>query len=34
MHAFDNNKFITKEIQQNTSLELQLFMWNCIDILK
>lgn len=31
---FDNDKLITKGVQQNIPLELQLFMWNCIDILK
>lgn len=31
---FDNNKFITKGVQQIIPLELQLFMWSCIDILK
>lgn len=31
---FDNNRYITKGVQQEIPLELQLFMWNCIDTLK
>lgn len=31
---FDNERFMTKGIQDNVSLELQLFMWSCIDTLK
>ncbi|AKA70871.1 DUF960 domain-containing protein [Clostridium scatologenes] len=31
---FDNDKFITKGIQEEIPLELQLFLWNCIDTLK
>lgn len=31
---FDNERFMTKGIQDNISLELQLFMWSCIDTLK
>ncbi|MGH4049995.1 MAG: DUF960 domain-containing protein [Clostridium sp.] len=29
-----NNRYITKRIQQEIPLELQLFMWDCIDTLK
>ncbi|MGV8980534.1 DUF960 domain-containing protein [Clostridium sp.] len=29
-----SNRYITKGIQQEIPLELQLFMWNCIDKLK
>lgn len=29
-----NNRYMTKEIQLEIPLELQLFMWNCIDNLK
>lgn len=31
---FDNERFMTKGIQNKISLELQLFMWSCIDTLK
>ena len=31
---FDNDKFITKGVQQNIPLELQFFIWNCINMLK
>ena len=31
---FGNNRYITKGVQQEVPLELQLFMWNCIDTLK
>lgn len=31
---FDNERFMTKGIQDKISLELQLFMWSCIDTLK
>jgi len=31
---FDNERFMTKGIQNKISLELQLFMWSCIDSLK
>lgn len=31
---FDNNRFITKGVQQNIPIELQLFIWNCIDKIK
>ncbi|APC38886.1 DUF960 domain-containing protein [Clostridium estertheticum] len=29
-----SNRYMTKGIQQEIPLELQLFMWNCIDKLK
>lgn len=29
-----NNRYMTKVVQQQISLELQLFIWNCIDELK
>ena len=28
---FNSNRYITKGVQENISLELQFFMWNCID---
>ena len=28
---FNSNRYITKGVQENISLELQIFMWNCID---
>lgn len=31
---FDNAKYITKDVQNSIPLELQLFMWNCINALK
>lgn len=31
---FNNERFMSKGIQDNISLELQLFMWSCIDTLK
>lgn len=31
---FDNDKFITKGVQQVIPLEFQLLMWNCVDRLK
>lgn len=31
---FDNDKYMTTGIQQNIPLELQLFMWNCINTLR
>jgi Staphylococcal protein of unknown function (DUF960). len=31
---FDNDRYMTKGIQQEIPLELQLFLWNCIDTLK
>jgi len=31
---FNNDRYISKGIQQTTPLELQLFMWSCIHKLK
>ncbi|NMM65124.1 DUF960 domain-containing protein [Clostridium sp. P21] len=31
---FNNERYMTKGIQQEIPLELQLFLWNCIDTLK
>ncbi len=31
---FNNDRYMTKEIQQQIPIELQLFLWNCIDTLK
>lgn len=31
---FDNDRYITKGIDTKIPIELQLFLWNCIDILK
>ncbi|MHC1723208.1 MAG: DUF960 family protein [Aminipila sp.] len=31
---FDNHRYITRGIQLGISIELQLFMWDCIDELK
>ncbi len=31
---FDNNKHITRGVDQNIPFDLQLFIWNCIDALK
>lgn len=31
---FDNDRYMTKGIQQKIPLELQLYLWNCIDALK
>lgn len=28
---FNSNRYITKGVQENISLELQFFMWDCID---
>ena len=28
---FNSNRYITKGVQENISLELQIFMWDCID---
>ena len=28
---FNSNRYITKGVQKNISLELQIFMWDCID---
>ena len=28
---FKNSRYLTKGVQENISLELQFFMWNCID---
>ena len=28
---FKNSRYLTKGVQENISLELQIFMWNCID---
>ena len=31
---FDNPRYLTKGVNQSISLELQIFMWSCIDNLK
>ena len=31
---FDNPRYLTKGVNQNIPIELQIFMWNCIDNLK
>ena len=31
---FDNPRHLTKGVNQSISLELQIFMWSCIDNLK
>ncbi|AWI07681.1 hypothetical protein B9W14_00905 [Clostridium drakei] len=31
---FNNDRYITAGVQNEIPLELQLFMWNCIDTLK
>lgn len=28
---FKNSRYLTKGVQENISLELQIFMWDCID---
>jgi hypothetical protein len=28
---FNSNRYITKGVQENISLELQIFIWDCID---
>jgi len=28
---FNNNRYLTKGVQEKISLELQIFMWDCID---
>lgn len=33
-NMFNNDRHITKGVKENIPLELQVFMWNCIDTLK
>jgi len=28
---FNNSRYLTKGVQEKISLELQIFMWNCVD---